>query len=532
MGRILSLLVLSAWLLTACGENLWGEAGDLGTVPPQSGMPLAAATPTLPGRMATASPVPIQSPAPSLTTDQPTAAPSSTPASTPTLSTASQPPPFLYESQSGDDLSVVAVHFGVPPSDIASSSPLPQTGFIDPGTPLVIPDRLGVTSPTTHIIPDSEVVYSPTAVDFDVVGYVNSAGGTLSTYSEYLVGPGWLSGGGVVQQLALESSINPRLLLAYIQYKTGWVTGPALPGVDPKLPLGYTNPPGYTGLYEQMRLLVQQLATGYYGWRSGKLTTLRFPNGYQLRLNPTLNAGTVALQYLFSQYYNYDDWLKVIDPNSGFMALYTQMFGDPFERAATVEPLFPAGLNQPTFTLPFEIGALWALTGGPHAAWEDETVLAAMDFAPASGVSGCAPSDAWEVAVAPGLVVRSSDSYVLLDLNGEGYEETGWVVLYMHVADKDRVPVGTWVNAGDHIGHPSCLGGEATGTHLHIARKYNGEWVGAGGPIPFVMDGWTPHNGAAPYEGTLTKGNQTIIADSGATRESQIIRTPVPSPTP
>jgi murein DD-endopeptidase MepM/ murein hydrolase activator NlpD len=111
-------------------------------------------------------------------------------------------------------------------------------------------------------------------------------------------------------------------------------------------------------------------------------------------------------------------------------------------------------------------------------------------------------------------------------LNGDGFEQTGWVVLYQHIATKGRIPVGTWVNAGDRIGHPSCEGGLATGTHVHIARKYNGEWVSAGDPLPFVLSGWTAHAGDHLRQGTLTKGDQTITASSVGSHESQIIRQP------
>jgi LasA protease len=202
------------------------------------------------------------------------------------------------------------------------------------------------------------------------------------------------------------------------------------------------------------------------------------------------------------------------------------LFGDPWERARESGPLFPPDLAQPVFTLPFDIGVPWTLTGGPHPAWEQESALAALDFAPPMDTGGCGNSDAWVVAISTGQIVRSETGYVVLDLDGDGFEQTGWVVLYQHIATKDRVPVNTWVTAGDHIGHPSCEGGMATGTHVHIARKYNGEWVSAGDPLPFVLSGWTAHEGIAPYKGTLTKGDQVVTANSSSVRESQIIRLP------
>jgi hypothetical protein len=51
-----------------------------------------------------------------------------------------------------------------------------------------------------------------------------------------------------------------------------------------------------------------------------------------------------------------------------------------------------------------------------------------------------------------------------------------------------------------------------TGTHIHISRKYNGEWIPADGPLAFNLEGWVAHNGRVAYEGTLTKGSLQIFA--------------------
>jgi hypothetical protein len=80
--------------------------------------------------------------------------------------------------------------------------------------------------------------------------------------------------------------------------------------------------------------------------------------------------------------------------------------------------------------------------------------------------------------------------------------------------------------AGDRVGHPSCEGGEATGTHLHFARKYNGEWVAAAGPLPFVLSGWTAHGGSVPYQGSLTKGDLVVTANQNSAQGSAIKRDP------
>ena len=128
------------------------------------------------------------------------------------------------------------------------------------------------------------------------------------------------------------------------------------------------------------------------------------------------------------------------------------------------------------------------------------------------------------LAPAAGVVARTGDGVVILDLDGDGLEQTGWDLLFLHIAEKGRVKVGDVLKKDDHIGHASCEGGVATGTHVHIARKYNGEWILADGPIPFNLDGWIAHNGSAPYKGTLTKGDLTIEASTSGSFATRIIR--------
>jgi murein DD-endopeptidase MepM/ murein hydrolase activator NlpD len=122
------------------------------------------------------------------------------------------------------------------------------------------------------------------------------------------------------------------------------------------------------------------------------------------------------------------------------------------------------------------------------------------------------------------LVVRSGYGIVVVDLDGDGYEQTGWNILYLHVANANRVAKGQWVDINDHIGHASCEGGISTGTHVHFARKYNGEWVSADGPIPFVLSGWTAVPGDKPYLGKLIKGDKEIIADVNSQSRALIYR--------
>jgi murein DD-endopeptidase MepM/ murein hydrolase activator NlpD len=486
---------------------------------------LPQSQPTLPAPVSEPSPIPATAThTPIPPTNTPVIAPTQDeplPEATPFPT--SEQPPILYYTQSGDSLSAIAMRFDVKPDEISSSNALPQSGLIDPGILLVIPDQGFEHGPNAQIMPDSEIVFSVTGADFDIYAYISESGGELSKYREYLGSAGRTTGAQAIERISIENSVNPRLLLALLDHEGNWVTGSPNDYLHTQYPMGFESD-FEKGIFRQMVLAVNQLQTGYYGWRSGTLTELTFPNGEKLRLAPDLNAGTVAIQYLFSKLYNRTEWQSIIDPNVGFPAFYAEQLGDPWQRAQNAGPIFPPGLTQPNMVLPFEPNREWAFTGGPHGAWEHEGPLAAIDFAPATDKSGCTESEKWLVAAAPGLVVRSGNGVVVLDLDGDGYEETGWNLLYLHVASKERIKLDTWAETDNRIGHASCEGGVSTGTHLHFARKYNGEWVLADGPLPFVLSGYTVRNGSKPYLGTLEKGETVIVANETGTAGSTIFR--------
>lgn len=453
---------------------------------------------------------------------------------TPTLSIdTSDAAPFLYYAQSGDMLSAVANRFGVKESEITSNADLTKTTLIDPGTLLVIPNRINeLTTPNIQIMPDAEIIFSITAAEFDIEEFVDQQNGYLSDFEDYLGSTGKIKGSDAIKRLALENSINPRMILGLLEFESHWVRSQPVDIFHTEYPMGF-NDYHYKGMSVQLVWAVNNLSIAYYGWRAGTLTHLDFPDGSTLRLDPRLNAGTVAIQYLFSRLHNQSQWAQIINPTSGFPAMYMEMFGDPWELADGINPIFPAALNQPALVLPFEPNQKWSFTGGPHNGWgqlnpkiygQVHSVFAAIDFAPAADRTGCIPTSTWVTASAPGLVVRSENGAVMVDLDGDGYEQTGWNLLYMHISPKDRVAVGTWLESNDRIGHASCEGGVSTGTHLHFARKYNGEWVTADGPIPFVLSGWRVVAGGKAYEGKLIRGDEFVIADINSESKSIIIR--------
>jgi hypothetical protein len=332
-----------------------------------------------------------------------------------------------------------------------------------------------------------------------------------------------LTGADIVEKVALENSINPRFLLAFLEFRSGWVLGEPDEPADLGHPIGFYVP-DYRGLYKELVLTATQLGKGYYGWRSGDLTSMEFLDGETLRLDPSLNAGTAGVQRLLALFYSRQDWEAAVYGPEGFADLYGDMFGDPWARAAGFEPIFPAGMAQPRLELPFAAGERWGFTGGPHLTWTSGSPRGAVDFSPTTGGAACSVSPAWVTASAPGIVTRSSDNVVALDLDGDGFEQTGWVLIYLHIPEEDRIPAGTRVSLDDRVGHPSCERGKSTGTHVHIARKYNGEWIPADGPLPFVLSGWEVQEGSKSYQGALVKADQVVTANPGGPSSSTIIR--------
>ncbi|MBN2148546.1 MAG: LysM peptidoglycan-binding domain-containing protein [Anaerolineales bacterium] len=418
-----------------------------------------------------------------------------------------------YIAQAGDTLPGLAAHFNTTVEEILAANPfIPASATtMPPGMPMQIPVYYTPFWGTQYrIIPDGLFVNGPAQVGFDVAAYVSEQPGWLNGYKEYAFGDN-RSGAEIVDYIALNYSVSPRLLLAMLEYQAGALSDPVL---DENLQTYMMGNPDWRrpGLYLQLNWAANLLNNGYYGWRIGDLLSYEHTDGRIERPDPWQNAATVALQNYFLNLYEGDLYRLAISAQ-GFAAVYSKLFGDPWlDGGETSFAHIPGSLEQPSMALPFTGELVWAYTGGPHTAWGQGAPFAALDFAPGSSSGGCTPTTEWATAVAAGVVARSETATVVLDLDGDGDERTGWVVFYFHVASEGRVPVGTALQTGDPIGHPSCEGGRATGTHIHIARKYNGEWMLADGTLAFNLGGWVAENGADAYQGTLRRGNQIITA--------------------
>lgn len=425
-----------------------------------------------------------------------------------------------YIVQQGDTLRRIAQLYQVSIQQIVTENDIENPDLISVGQVLVIPPTtFDATAPAFKIVPDSELVNSPSNADFDVTTFTQTYGGFLASYEEEVEGV-LLSGPAIVERVALLYSVNPRLLLAVLEFQSQWVTEENPPEETLDFPMGYYDS-RRAGLYKQLGWAANLLNEGYYLWKRQVINVWMLSDASMIAVDPTINPGTAGVLNLMRYLTTGSDWDNAVS-ETGIFANYYQFFGYPFDFA--FEPLIPIDLVQPVLQLPFEVGAVWSYTGGPHGGWDSGSAWAGLDFAPPGEPRGCVPSDAWVVASAPGKIVYSDHGAVIQDLEGDGIWQTGWSIFYMHIDTHNRVEVGTYLEAGDRVGHPSCEGGFSTGTHLHIARRYNGVWIAADGELPFIMDGWVSSGYGVEYNGYLTKGETVLEAWNGRTPTNAIQR--------
>ncbi|HSB90466.1 MAG TPA: LysM peptidoglycan-binding domain-containing protein [Anaerolineales bacterium] len=427
---------------------------------------------------------------------------------------------FEYLAQPGDTLPAVAAHFNTTVEEIRAENPeLPDPVTTMPAGFLIrVPSYYSpLTSSPFHILPDSQAVNGPGAVDFDMRVEVESRPGYLNNITDYAQRqqrPGW----DVVDVVARNYSIHPRVLLTLLEYRTHALSDPFPDPIDRAYPLGHVDPRS-RGLYRQLIWAAELFNDAFYGWRGEAPLELELADGKVARPDPWQNAGTVGVQGVMAGLFGQEDFNRAVGPD-GFAATWRSLWGDPYQ---AVQVTIPPSLQQPALALPFPPNRVWDYTGGPHPSWGNGRPFGALDFAPPAVVGGCAATNEWFTAPAEGVIVRSGDAAVVLDLDGDGDERTGWVILFYHVATEGRIAAGTVVTRGQNLGHPSCEGGLATGTHFHMARRYNGEWIAAAGVIPFDLDGWVAAGGETAYQGTLTRGSMTITACTCTTASNRIL---------
>ncbi len=414
-----------------------------------------------------------------------------------------------YTVQYGDTLSGIAAYLGLPIEELMRANGLTNADQIQIGQELQIPMSTPHVGPGEIHFPNSELVYGPGFTDFDVRTATAEYSGYFHEYTEVMVNGETLTAPEIVERVALQYSVGPRVLLALLEAQSGWLTDPEPAPEAQMYPMGFVRD-GWDGLAVQMMWAADALNAGFYGWLYDTLWTFRLEDSSYVQFATSLNAGTAGVQRALASSPDYATFERRLN---NVVRTYTQLWGDPF--AYTIEPLLPPTGEGPELILPWQEGETWYFTGGPHGGWGNGSAWAAVDFATDEQNLGCYVSQRWTTAAADGWIVHSEDGMVLQDLDSDRFAGTGWVLLYMHIATDGRIEVGASAETGDRIGHPSCEGGQANASHLHFARRYNGVWIAADDDTanPLVMSGWTTENGARAYDGELHKHSMVKTAE-------------------
>ena len=435
----------------------------------------------------------------------------------------------------GETLTRIAAQYDISVRALLEANDLPNPDLLNVGAVLVLPQASVDYSPALRLLADSRLARSLGSDDFDAAAFIAGQPGALRGMTLTLQS-GAYSAAQIVERVSREYSVDARILLAFLEYFAQLLSRADVdeqarlyPFLSPEQAAPYDR----TGLYSQLSWLADQLNEGYYGWKYRGATQLNFADGGSLHYEPALNAGTVALQHALGQLLGPAAWLEAAG-EAGIVATYRRLFGDPFADAQeTVAP----GLAQPHLTLPFPPGVVWRFTGGFHGGWGDGSAWAAIDFAPPvepAAAFACYQSSYPATAVADGVIARLAEGLVVLDLDGDGQESTGWTILYLHIDHHDALQVGQAVEAGNLLGYPACIGGYSNATHLHIARRYNGEWLPAdcarcppGQSIPpFVLGEWRVVGlGSQLYQGFLVnqRDNRSVVAEQGRSSDINAI---------
>ena len=428
----------------------------------------------------------------------------------------------------GETLFSIAQQYNTTIDRLVELNQLANPDIITVGQSLEVPSGSQLVTPNLILLSDTRFVRGPGS-EFDVAAFVSTQSGLLSRTLQPVThrrADGrseirFLSGAEIVELVSLETSIDARLLLSVLEYRAGWLSNPMpqtieWPLISEEASVGIDR----EGLYKQLSWAANELNRGYYGWKYGNWSAMEFADGPRIQFDRTLNAATVGLHYMLHLNRAPGDWLRDVSPD-GWASVHSRLFGGTVGFSEPV--LLP---TPPEMALPYALGETWLLTGGHHGGWGSGSAWAALDFAPPDERPTdtlCYTSQFAARAVADGIIARSSDGVVILDTDGDGHERTGWTILYLHLNASSAIKSGGRVSVGDLLGYPACEGGFSTATHLHIARRYNGEWVPADcqtcsdDRYDFTMSGWLSIGFAGQeYQGLLQRGAETRTAEQAA----------------
>jgi len=211
-----------------------------------------------------------------------------------------------YTVQSGDTLSLIALRNNTTIEVLVSLNSLPNPDILEVGQVLNLPATTTIATSDELLLPDQLLVRGPYTSTFNVADFINQQPGHIRTIAEMIGTELTLyNASEIVQQVALEFSVDPRLLLATLEYQAGWLTQSTIPEPQNMYPIVDTlavDGVDRRGLYRQLAWTANQLNWGFYSWKYYGNQFITFPTGERITLGTALNAGTVGLRYLVSRF--------------------------------------------------------------------------------------------------------------------------------------------------------------------------------------------------------------------------------------
>jgi hypothetical protein len=325
-------------------------------------------------------------------------------------------------------------------------------------------------------IEDSEFVYGPALLNFDVKAYLATEAPHLSQYSEFI--SHWCG----------YHSISPKVLLTVLEMRSGLVTTSATAA-------SLANPlagllPGTT-FEEQVQTLLAVLSRDFYVLRAA--LPRRADSG-------GINGATFALLNVFRATAAPEAFAGFVEPErERFRATYTRLFpsdkplgASPGEPGVSAVP--PANMLQ----MPWKLGQSWYFNGVHTNTGTDPGVLASIDLTRTwSLVWGDNTSTDYVVAAFDGTVTVFSSCQVRVT------SSTGWATNYYHL---DNIVVANGANVtanqtlatyANNLNQALCQGGSSTGPHVHFTLLNNGAFSPLDG---VTLGGFTVHSGRYSYD--------------------------------
>ena len=361
------------------------------------------------------------------------------------------------------------------------------------------------------LISDDLFLYSSSVLSFDTQAFLNTQPGPLKDYAEEVYDQSW-SASEIVDYYAWRYGINPQLILVLLEAEYEILSNPATNFTD-YFGTEKPNHTFYDNLSNSSELLLKAYQEKQHNEDDGHLIS---PNGEIVTIQTQINASTYAIQTFLGTRLTQGEWeLWIMGDKPLFVEQFSQWFGNPNDIPVAIET--PSALPD-GYILPFSVGETWYYTSGPHNYFGGDVGCvsepgcprpwSSIDIASAEIIScpgGSAPSNRWITSAREGIVEQANNALVVID-HGDN-----WRTYYLHL-DGIIVQEDTEVAQGERLGHPSCMGGDTTGVHVHFAL-----WQEGNGFVDIdesILSNWKIQE-TTHYNGKLINNDVTKDAYSG-----------------